>query len=291
MRNRKAIILAGGLGTRLFPMTNVISKQLLPVYDKPMIYYPLSTVMLADIRDILFISDQHTLTLLRRLFDNGKHLGLNISYAVQEKPNGIAESFIIGKDFIGNDDVCLILGDNIFYGNGFSEILRKANNNDSATVFCCYVKTPERFGIIEFDKNKKPLSIEEKPLNPKSNYAVTGLYFYPNSVVKYSENLQPSNRGELEITDINKIYLENNQLSVQKLGRGFTWLDTGTPESLFNASLIVKTMQEKNDLKISCIEEIAFIKNFITEKQFCDIILNYKNCEYGKYLSKVIEKK
>ncbi len=283
----KGIILAGGKATRLYPITSVISKQLLPVYNKPMIYYPLSVLMLAGIRDILIISTPETLPKLEELFMSGSRLGINISYKVQDKPNGLAEAFIIGDEFIGKDNVSLVLGDNIFYGHGLPELLSAAVNKEKgATIFGYYVDDPQRYGIVELDKNKRPVSIIEKPQNPKSNWAVTGLYFYDNQVVDIAKKIKPSERGELEITDINRVYLEQKNLSVQLFGRGFAWLDAGTYNSLLDSSLFIRTIEERQGIMVSCLEEIAYRMNFINKKQ---LIENSKmfNSAYGKYLLKV----
>jgi len=283
----KGIILAGGKATRLYPITSTISKQLLPVYNKPMIYYPLSVLMLAGIKDILMISNSETLPRLKDLFGNGNNLGINISYAEQEKPNGLAEAFIIGEKFIGKDNVALILGDNIFYGHGFSETLSKAKKRKTgATIFGYYVEDPCRYGIVELDKNKKPVSLVEKPQNPKSHWAVPGLYFYDNSVVKIAKNIKPSARGELEITDVNKIYLKKKKLSVELLGRGFAWLDAGTYNSLLDSSLFIRTIEERQGIMVGCLEEIAYKKGFINKKQLLEQA-KHLNSVYTKYLLKV----
>jgi glucose-1-phosphate thymidylyltransferase len=272
MNKTKGIILAGGKATRLYPVTKTISKQLLPIYNKPMIYYPLSILMLAGIRDILIISNQETLPSLEKLFGNGKQLGINIEYVLQEEPRGIAEAFIIGEHFIGSDRVALILGDNILYGHGLIKSLKNvAKNNEGATIFGYYVKDPNRYGIVEIDKNNKPISIIEKPQNPKSNWAVIGLYFYDNEVIKIAHSLKPSKRGELEITDINSAYLEKNKLNLELLGRGCAWLDAGTPISLLEASMFIKTIEERQDLMVSCIEEIAFTNNFISKEELINL--------------------
>jgi glucose-1-phosphate thymidylyltransferase len=282
----KGIILAGGSGTRLYPITKGSSKQMLPVYDKPMIYYSLSVLMLAGIRDILIISTPNDLPSYKRLLSDGKNLGININYMEQPKPDGIAQAFILGENFIGNSPVSLILGDNIFYGYGFSNILAEASNKiKGATIFGYHVSDPERFGVVEFDINNKVISIEEKPQEPKSNYAVTGLYFYDNDVVEISKNIKPSERGELEITDVNKAYQQNNNLDVISLGRGFTWLDTGTHESLLDASNFIKTIESKQGLKIGCIEEIAFRNEWISKEELELLVFSLKKTEYGKYLS------
>lgn len=290
----KGIILAGGSGTRLYPLTTVTSKQLLPVYDKPMVYYPLSVLMLAGIREILIISTPTDLPRFKELLGDGTNLGLSLSYKVQEAPNGLAEAFIIGKEFIGNDSVCMILGDNIFYGNGFKKALNKAvtnTNSNIATVFGYYVPDPERFGVVEFDKENKAISIEEKPENPKSNYAVTGLYFYPNDVVSLVNDVKPSKRGELEITTLNQMYLKQNRLDVVTFGRGFTWLDTGTHESLAEATAFVKMIEDHQGLKISCPEEIAFTNGWITKEQLLEIAKPMSKNQYGKHLINVAEGK
>ena len=286
----KGIILAGGSGTRLYPITSTISKQMLPVYDKPMIYYPLSVLMLAGIREILIISTPRDLPGFRDLLGDGKSLGMNFSYVEQPSPDGLAQAFILGEQFIGNDSVCMILGDNIFYGHGFGEALVKtAELNRGACVFGYYVTDPERYGVVEFDKDKKVISIEEKPLKPKSNYAVTGLYFYDNSVVKKAKALKPSPRGELEITDLNRVYLEEGTLEIKLMGRGMAWLDTGTYESLLQAANFIATLEQRQGLKASCIEEIAFKKGFINKKQLLDLAAPIKNSQYGKYLLRIAE--
>ena len=287
MKKTKGIILAGGKATRLYPITSVISKQLLPVYNKPMIYYPLSVLMLAGIKDILIISTSDTLPKFQELFQSGERLGINISYKIQDNPNGLAEAFLIGEDFIGDDNVALVLGDNIFYGHGLPELLSNAVNKEKgATIFGYYVDDPHRYGIVEIDKNKQPVSIVEKPQNPKSNWAVTGLYFYDNEVIKIAKMIKPSERGELEITDINRIYLEHNNLSVQLFGRGFAWLDAGTYNSLLDSALFIRTIEERQGIMVSCLEEIAYRMNFIDKNQ---LIENAKmfNSAYGKYLIKV----
>jgi glucose-1-phosphate thymidylyltransferase len=286
----KGIILAGGSGTRLYPITKGTSKQMLPIYDKPMIYYSLSVLMLAGIRDILIISTPNDLPLYRRLLSDGKNLGININYMEQPQPDGIAQAFVLGENFIGNSPVSLILGDNIFYGYGFSSILKEASNKiKGATIFGYHVSDPERFGVVEFDKNNKVISIEEKPQQPKSNYAVTGLYFYDNDVVEISKNIKPSGRGELEITDVNKVYQRNNNLDVITLGRGFTWLDTGTHESLLDASNFIKTIESKQGLKIGCIEEIAFRNNWISKEELELLVFSLKKTEYGHYLASILK--
>lgn len=287
----KGIILAGGKATRLYPITSTISKQLLPVYNKPMIYYPLSVLMLAGIKDILIISNSSTLPRLKDLFGNGNNLGINISYAEQEKPNGLAEAFIIGEKFIGKDNVALILGDNIFFGHGFSDILDKAKNRkNGATIFGYYVEDPCRYGIVELDKNKKPISIIEKPKKTKSNWAVPGLYFYDNSVIKIAKSIKPSARGELEITDVNKIYLKNKELSVELLDRGFAWLDAGTYDSLLDSSLFIRTIEQRQGIMVGCLEEIAYKRGFINKKQLLERAKQL-NSVYTKYLVKVANEK
>ena len=281
---RKGIILAGGAGTRLYPATSIICKQLLPVYDKPMIYYPLSTLMLAGIHEVLIISTPEATPLFQRLLGDGSDIGMKLSYKVQEKPNGLAQAFVLGKEFIGNDPVCLILGDNIFYGQSFGQTLRKASATAGATVFGYWVRDPERFGVVEFDAEGKAISIEEKPAKPRSNYAVTGLYFYDNDVVQIAENLKPSARGEYEITDVNRVYLEQGRLNVQLLGRGFAWLDTGTHDALQDASAYVRTIQDRQGLKIACIEEIAWRMGFITKEQMLKAAQKVAKSTYGEYL-------
>ena len=288
----KGIILAGGSGTRLYPLTRVTSKQLLPIYDKPMIYYPLSVLMDAGIRDVLIISTPVDTPRFQELLGDGSSLGMNLDYAVQESPDGLAQAFIIGEEFIGNDKVAMILGDNIFSGYGFKEILKKAVAKESgATVFGYYVDDPERFGIVEFDGSGKAISIEEKPEKPKSNYCVTGLYFYDNRVVEYAKNLKPSKRGELEITDLNRIYLENGELDVALLGKGFTWLDTGTQESLVDATNFVYTVESHEHRKIACLEEIAYKNGWISREKVLEAYELYKKNEYGKYLKDVLDGK
>ncbi len=284
----KGIILAGGSGTRLYPITSSISKQMLPVYDKPMIYYPLSVLMLAGIREILVISTPRDLPGFRNLLGDGHSIGLNFSYMEQPSPDGLAQAFILGEKFIGNDTVCMILGDNIFYGHGFGDVLLKtAELKRGACIFGYYVNDPERYGVVEFDGNKKVLSLEEKPKNPKSNYAVTGLYFYDNTVAEKAKSLKPSPRGELEITDLNRLYLEEGSLEIRLMGRGMAWLDTGTYESLLQASNFIATLEQRQGLKASCIEEIALKRGFITREQLIAIAEPVKNSQYGKYLLRI----
>ncbi|MBP3201398.1 MAG: glucose-1-phosphate thymidylyltransferase RfbA [Lachnospiraceae bacterium] len=288
----KGIILAGGSGTRLYPLTMVTSKQLLPIYDKPMIYYPLSVLMRAEIKDILIISTPQDTERFKDLLKDGSQFGINLSYKVQPSPDGLAQAFIIGEEFIGKDTVAMILGDNIYYGHGFADKLKKASKiTDGATIFGYYVDDPERFGIVEFDNNGVAISIEEKPENPKSNYCVTGLYFYDNEVVSYAKSLKPSKRGELEITDLNRIYLEKGKLNVELLGAGFTWLDTGTHESLVEATNFVKTIEDHQHRKIACLEEIAFRNKWIDERKLNEAYEIYKKNEYGKYLKDVLDGK
>ena len=312
MKKTKGIILAGGSGTRLYPMTKGISKQLLPIYDKPMIYYPLSVLLLAGIKEILIISNPEFLPMYQMLLEDGSKLGIKIEYIVQEKPRGLADAFILGEDFIGEDNVCLILGDNIFYGKGFSGVLNNAirliensqqnkdnhhlfneikdtslqniHNNASAVVFAYYVKNPTEFGVVEFDKNGTAISIEEKPIHPKSHYAVPGLYFYDNSVVEVAKNVTPSARGEIEISSINDYYLKSEKLKVETLGRGFAWLDTGTNDGLLEASNFVRTIQKRQGWYIACLEEIAFKKGFITKEQLLNLSTEYNKTDYGQYL-------
>ena len=288
----KGIILAGGSGTRLYPATLSISKQIIPIYDKPMIYYPLSTLMLAGIREILIISTPRDIHLYQELLGDGHQLGLNLSYAIQPKPEGLAQAFIIGEDFIGNDNVCLILGDNIFFGYGFTKILETAAAvKDGAVIFGYRVSEPQRYGIVEFDKDGNVVSIEEKPKKPKSDYAVVGLYFYSNDVVEKARSLKPSKRGELEITDLNNLYLKENRLKVMLLGRGFAWLDTGTHESLLDASNFIATIERRQGLKVACIEEIAYRKGFISKRQLIKLAQPLKKNQYGQYLLKIAEEK
>ena len=290
----KGIILAGGSGTRLYPLTKGQSKQLLAIHDKPMVYYPLSVLMLAGIKDILIISTPDDLPNFKRLFEDGSHIGLNISYAKQSKPNGIAEAFIIGEKFIGKDNVCLILGDNIFYGGGFTKLLitsvKTVTKSNNALVFGYYVNDAKRYGVVEQDLNSNVLSIEEKPEFPKSNYAVVGLYFYPNTVVEISKKIKPSARGELEITSINQYYLKNNQLKVELLDKDFTWLDSGTHESMLEASNYIHTIEKRKGLKVACIEEIAYRMNYITKDELCKIAEPLQNNPYGKYLMQIVLK-
>lgn len=288
----KGIILAGGSGTRLYPLTKVTSKQLLPIYDKPMIYYPLSVLMNAGIREILIISTPQDTPRFSDLLGDGHNFGINLSYAVQPSPDGLAQAFIIGADFIGYDRIAMVLGDNIFHGHGFRERLRRAAAKEiGATVFGYYVDDPERFGIVEFDENGKAVSIEEKPTRPKSNYCVTGLYFYDNRVVEYAKGLKPSARGELEITDLNRIYLDNGELTVELLGQGYTWLDTGTHESLMDAGLFVRTVETHEHRKIACLEEIAYLNGWISMEEVLQSYEVLKKNQYGKYLKDVIDGK
>lgn len=290
----KGIILAGGAGTRLYPSTIVTSKQLLPVFDKPMVYYPLSVLMLAGIKDILIITTPNDIENFKKLLGDGKRFGINLSYKIQEAPNGLAEAFIVGEDFIQNDNVTLILGDNIFFGPKFSTLLKKAvndvNNNGGGNIFAYVVKDPQRYGIVEVDENLNAISIEEKPQNPKSNYAVTGLYIYDNKVVGYAKNLKPSPRGELEITDINNIYLKKGNLRTEILGRGFAWLDTGTHQSLLRAGQYVQTIEENQGIKIACLEEVAYRMGFLTKEEILNQVQDYKNNEYYNYIKEVISK-
>jgi glucose-1-phosphate thymidylyltransferase len=284
----KGLILAGGSGSRLYPITSSISKQMLPVYDKPMIYYPLSVLMLAGIREILIISTPRDLPGFRSLLGDGKSLGMNFSYKEQPSPDGLAQAFILGEEFIGNDPVCMILGDNIFYGHGLGDtLLQTSEIKKGACVFGYYVTDPERYGVVEFDKTKKVLSIEEKPLKPKSNFAVTGLYFYDNTVVKKAKALKPSPRGELEITDLNRVYLEEGTLEIKLMGRGMAWLDTGTYESLLQAANFIATLEQRQGLKASCIEEIAYKRGFIDKNQLLQLAQPFRNSQYGKYLLRI----
>jgi glucose-1-phosphate thymidylyltransferase len=290
----KGIILSGGNGTRMYPITKSVSKQLLCVYDKPMIYYPLSTLLLAGIKDILIISTPEDLPNYIKLLGNGSNLGIKLSYIEQLKPDGLAQAFIIAEDFIGSEDICMILGDNIFHGNGINELLVNAVKNvkksKKAKVFGYYVNDPKRYGVLSFDDNKNVKSIEEKPLHPKSNYAVVGLYFYPNSVVKIAKQITPSKRGELEITSINNTYLKNNELNVELMGKGFTWLDTGTPDSLLEASNFMQAIEKRQGLKVACIEEIVFNKGYINSKQLNNLAQNLSSSEYGLYLLNLTSK-
>lgn len=288
----KGIVLAGGAGTRLYPSTMVVSKQLLPIYDKPMIYYPISVLMLAGIRDILIISTPQDLPNFKKLLGTGEQFGVKFSYKEQPKPEGLAQAFILGEEFIGNDDVCLILGDNIFFGQNFSgslkQVIKNIETKGGATVFGYKVKDPQRFGVVDFDKNGKALSIEEKPANPKSNYAVTGLYFYDNKVVEYAKSLKPSKRGELEITDLNNVYLKKGNLDVELLGRGFAWLDTGTHASLLQASQYVQVIEENQGVKIACLEEIGYHMGFLSKADLQKQIEKYKNNEYYDYIARIV---
>ena len=295
----KGIILAGGSGTRLYPLTKSISKQIMPIYDKPMIYYPLSVLMLANIRDILIISTPRDLPLFKELLGNGSDLGINLEYEVQEKPNGLAEAFLIGEKFIGNDNVALILGDNIFYGNGFSKVLEdsvdyfqnfklKKSNDGGAMIFGYPVKNPEDYGVVEFDENNKVISLTEKPAKPKSNFAVPGLYFYDNTVIKKAEMLKPSERNELEVTSINELYLSCDKLKVKTLGRGMSWFDTGTPKGLMEAANFVEAIQNRQGFYIACLEEIAYTKGWISKGELAEIIEKLKNCDYKKYLESLL---
>ncbi|WP_305257340.1 glucose-1-phosphate thymidylyltransferase RfbA [uncultured Duncaniella sp.] len=289
----KGIVLAGGSGSRLYPITEGVSKQMLPIYDKPMIYYPISTLMLAGIRDILIISTPHDLPGFRRLLGDGSDFGVRFEYAEQPSPDGLAQAFIIGKDFIGDDSVCLVLGDNIFHGAGFSKILcdsvTAVENEGKASVFGYWVNDPERYGVAEFDKNGNCLSIEEKPQNPKSNYAVVGLYFYPNKVVGIAETISPSERGELEITTVNQTFLDNNELKVTTLPRGFAWLDTGTHDSLAEASIYIEVLEKRQGLKIACLEGIAYRRGWISREKMIEMAMSMSKNQYGQYLMKVIE--
>lgn len=289
----KGIILAGGSGTRLHPLTMAVSKQLLPIYDKPMIYYPLSVLMLAGIREVLIISTPHDLPNFKKLLGDGSQFGIELSYKEQPSPDGLAQAFILGEEFIGNDDVCLVLGDNIFYGAGLQKILFDAVNTvkeeGKAIVFGNYVNDPERYGVAEFDKDRNVISIEEKPEKPKSNYAVVGLYFYPNSVIKIAKNVKPSDRGELEITSVNQAYLEQENLKMQILSRGFAWLDTGTHEALTEATEFVKTVEKRTGLKIACLEEIAFKQKFISKEKALESARKYHKSGYGNYIRKCVE--
>ncbi len=287
----KGIILAGGSGTRLYPLTKATSKQLLPIHDKPMIYYPLSVLMLAGIREVLIISTPIDLPRFKNLLGDGNDIGMRFEYKEQPSPDGLAQAFVLGEDFIGSDDVCLVLGDNIFYGHGFVNLLKKAKenviNNQKATVFGYYVNKPERYGVVNFDKTGNAISIEEKPLKPKSNYAVVGLYFYPNSVIKIAKEVKPSKRGELEITSVNQTYLEENSLKVELMGRGYAWLDTGTHESLLEASNYIQTIENRQGLKIACLEEIAFDMGYISKEKLLNLAEPLKKNNYGQYLIKI----
>lgn len=289
----KGIILAGGSGTRLYPITKGVSKQLLPIYDKPMIYYPLSVLMLAGIRDILIISTPHDLPNFQKLLGTGEELGISLSYEEQPSPDGLAQAFIIGEEFIGNDDVCLILGDNIFYGHGLTSMLKKAKNNveseNKSTVFGYYVNDPERYGVADFDVDGNVISIEEKPKNPKSNYAVVGLYFYPNSVISIAKDIKPSDRGELEITSVNQEYLNRGSLKVELMGRGYAWLDTGTHDSLMEAGQFIETIEKRQGLKVACLEEIALYMGYINKEQVKKLAEKLKKNNYGQYLLNLIK--
>ena len=290
MKNRKGIILAGGSGTRLYPLTLAISKQIMPVYDKPMIYYPLSILMQADIREVLIITTPRDLETFKSLLGDGSQWGMKFEYKVQEKPNGLAEAFIIGEDFIGQDNVAMILGDNMFYGEHLAQKLKEANERENeATIFGYYVKDPRAYGVVEIDENGKAVSIEEKPANPKSNYAVPGLYFYTNEVIEIAKNVKPSARGELEITSINEEYMKRGQLKVEKLGRGMTWFDTGTHDALIETASFVQTIQKRQGLQICCPEEIAFDKGWITSDELSELSKKYMKTDYGKYLKDVAD--
>jgi len=287
----KGIILAGGSGTRLYPLTKAVSKQILPIYDKPMIYYPLSVLLLSDIKDILIISTPRDVEVFKELFGDGSQIGISISYKIQPSPDGLAQAFILAEDFIGKDNVCLVLGDNIYYGYGLPKILRQAAKiQKGATVFGYYVNDPERYGVVEFDQDKNVVGLEEKPEHPKSNYAVTGLYYYDNSVIEKAKRLKPSKRGELEITDLNKLYLDEGTLKTELLGRGMAWLDTGTHESLMQASNFIASIEQRQGLKVSCIEEIAFRKGYIDENQLRKLAEPLKKNQYGQYLLRLLDK-
>jgi glucose-1-phosphate thymidylyltransferase len=286
----KGIILAGGTGSRLYPITKGVSKHLIPIYDKPMIYYPMSVLMLAGIKEILIISNPEFIDMYRNIFGDGSQLGMNISYAVQDEPRGLADAFIVGKEFIGNDSVALVLGDNVFYGQGFGPVLKKAASlKEGAVIFGYYVNNPSDFGIVEFDENKNVVSLEEKPKHPKSHYAIPGLYFYDEKVVDIAKNLKPSSRGEIEITDLNKKYLKMGKLGVELLGRGFAWLDTGTADGLANASDFVRTIQKRQGLYIGCLEEVAFNKGFIDKNQLLALAKGHNGTEYGEYLKDLVK--
>ena len=288
----KGIILAGGSGTRLYPATKVVSKQLLPIYDKPLIYYPLSVLMLAGLREILIITTPEDQSKYQDLLGDGSDLGISISYIEQPSPDGLAQAFILGEEFIGEDDVCLILGDNIYYGHGLVDLLhsgiQNAREKIEATIFAYYVNNPQRYGVVEFNKNQEVVSLEEKPKNPKSNYALTGLYFYPNNVIQKANKVKPSNRGELEITTINEMYLSESALKVEILGRGFTWLDTGTPESLLEASSLIEALENRQGLKVACLEEIAHMNGYISKSQLLALAKPFINTKYGQYLFKIV---
>lgn len=287
----KGIILAGGSGTRLYPLTKAVSKQILPIYDKPMIYYPLSVLLLANIKEILIISTPRDVGVFEELLGDGSNLGLSITYKVQPSPDGLAQAFILGETFIGDDNVCLVLGDNIFYGYGLPKILEKAASIEAgATVFGYYVNDPERYGVVEFDENRKVVGLEEKPDNPKSNYAVTGLYFYDNSVIEKAKALQPSARGELEITDLNKLYLKEGTLNTELLGRGMAWLDTGTHDSLIQASNFIASIEQRQGLKVACLEEIVYRKGYISDRALSDLAQPLKKNQYGQYLLRLLDK-
>ena len=292
MKNRKGIILAGGSGTRLYPLTLAISKQIMPVYDKPMIYYPLSVLMESDIREVLIISTPRDIVIFKELLGDGKQWGMKFDYKIQEKPNGLAEAFIIGADFIGQDNVAMILGDNMFYGEHFAEKLKAATERENeATIFGYYVKDPRAYGVVEIDKNGKAVSIEEKPLEPKSNYAVPGLYFYTNDVIEIAKSIKPSARGELEITSVNEEYMNRGKLKVEKLGRGMTWFDTGTHDALLETASFVQTIEKRQGMQVCCPEEIAYKKGWITKKELTDLANKFMKTEYGKYLKDLAENK